>query len=346
MNNFGGQSNTKKKNFYITAINPITVFIVVILIVIFMSMTNKIFAFGNSKEKLEALDQFESNKNAINMIEIRSKNTEKVRSQLVFIDERDLDFTTVRRTNDELPKDEIKVVQQGKKGKEQISIKKVFENDELIEEDMITNCILEGPVAEILEIGTKEVSTPKETPQNSFIPDTYEDRKAKVFSSLGFVMDLRRPSGLVFEDFKKIATNDQRDRYSVFANNVETFYAIEQKYNINGVFVMALAIHESGWGMSNISKDKKNLFGYGAYDRDPYNSAFNFDSYGEGIELVSRALVKNYLNEKGTPIFDGQVATGSFYNGPTLAGINVRYATDPEWSIKIFKIMEYLYSRL
>ena len=43
---------------------------------------------------------------------------------------------------------------------------------------------------------------------------------------------------------------------------------MEKKYNINGIFLASMAIHESGWGTSQIAQDKKNLFGYGSYDRN------------------------------------------------------------------------------
>ena len=175
---------------------------------------------------------------------------------------------------------------------------------------------------------------------------TSANRKVKAFSTLGFNMDLRQPTGLSFKDFKRIISNDSNDRYNIIADNIETFYYMETKYNVNGIFIMAVAIHESGWGTSNIAKDRMNLFGYGAYDRDPYNSSFNFGSYAEGIESVTKALAKHYLNKPGTPIADGQVASGAYYNGPTLSGVNTKYASDKEWGVKVFGIMEYLYGKL
>ena len=58
--------------------------------------------------------------------------------------------------------------------------------------------------------------------------------------------------------------------------NAQYFYYVEKQYNINGLFVAAIGIHESNWGTSKIAKDKKNLFGYGAYDSNPYNGAYQF----------------------------------------------------------------------
>ena len=345
MNNFFSRLINKSKSSSYIKINPILIFVFVILILFFMLITHYIFVSSKSKEALAILGQIESNEDRIDIIEVRNKNTAKVKSQIVYISERVLDFTTVRKTNDKLEKSEIRVVQKGKFGKEQVYIKEVYENNELIEKDIISNYIIKAPSAEIIEIGTKGIS-PTDVADNSYTTNTYDSRKAKVFSNLGFGMDLRQPSGLTYKDFQKIISNEERDRNNVFADNIETFYAIEKKYNINGIFVMALAIHESGWGTSSISKNKKNLFGYGAYDSSPYSSSFSFDCYAEGIETVSKALVKYYLNTSGTPIYDGQVASGDYYNGPNLAGVNVRYATDSQWGFKVFTIMEYLYGRM
>ena len=146
--------------------------------------------------------------------------------------------------------------------------------------------------------------------------------------------------------FKKIFENDSNDKNNVFKDNAEYFYYIESQYNINGVFVAAVGIHESGWGTSNISKSKKNLFGYGAYDSDPSGSAYTFQSYAEGIDLIARVFVKYYLNPKGTPIYGGETASGTYYEGATLTAVNKRYATDKNWANGVFKWMTYLYNKL
>ncbi len=59
-----------------------------------------------------------------------------------------------------------------------------------------------------------------------------------------------------------------------------------------------MGIHESAWGTSKISKNKYNLFGYGAYDSNPYNGAYTFSNYSESIDLIARVLVKYYINPK------------------------------------------------
>lgn len=173
-----------------------------------------------------------------------------------------------------------------------------------------------------------------------------KNRVQKIRSTLDANMSLNKPSGLTLEDFKKILSNNASDTNKIFEQNAEVFYNVEQKYNINGIFLASMAIHESGWGSSKIAKDKKNLFGFGAYDRSPYDSAVTFATYEEGIETVAKYLVKNYINEKNAKIYNNETATGTYYNGPTLVGISTRYCSDKDWPTKVYKYMNYLYERL
>ena len=159
-------------------------------------------------------------------------------------------------------------------------------------------------------------------------------------------MELNKPSNLSLNQFKKILENDSNDKNQIFTNNAEYFYYAEKQYNINGVFLAAVAIHESGWGTSKISKNKNNLFGYGAVDSNPYGGAYSFSSYNEGIDLLARVFVKYYLNPSGTSIYDGNIANGKYYSGNTLQAVNKRYASDKNWANSVFKWMKYLYNKL
>lgn len=171
-------------------------------------------------------------------------------------------------------------------------------------------------------------------------------RIQRIKISFKFDMELNKPSGLTKQDFIKVLSGNSKDVNKIFEENAGLFYEVEQKYKVNGILLASMGIHESGWGTSQISRDKKNLFGYGAYDSSPYSSAFTFETYGEGIELLAKVLSKYYLNIQGAEIYDGERAVASFYNGPTLSGINVRYASDPEWAVKVFNKMEMLYGKL
>ena len=158
-------------------------------------------------------------------------------------------------------------------------------------------------------------------------------------------MNLNKPSGLTLEQFQKVLT-DNRDVNNIFRDNAKYFYYIESQYQINGIFVASIGIHESAWGTSKIALNKKNLFGYGAYDSNPYNGAYQFSDYSECIDLIARVLVKYYLNPKGTSIYSQETAQGTYYSSPTLSGVNQKYASDKNWANAVYNYMTYLYNKL
>ncbi len=104
----------------------------------------------------------------------------------------------------------------------------------------------------------------------------------------------------------------------------DTFVAVQQEYGVNAVYQAAHAIHESAWGTSQIAQDKRNLFGWGAVDSNPYEGAMEFDSFADCVWHVMGEISDLYLEP------------GNWrYNGPTLDGMNVYYATDDQWDVKI-----------
>ena len=181
---------------------------------------------------------------------------------------------------------------------------------------------------------------------NNYNNNNTKHSKAELLSKLNKNMNLMQPSGLTLEQFKKVLSNDSQDKNKVFEKNAEYFYYIEQQYGINGVFVAAIGIHESAWGTSKIATNKKNLFGYGAYDMSAYSSAYSYNGYAAGIDMIARVLVKHYLNPAGTSIYNGEVATGRYYCGRTLSAVNKKYASDKNWNNSLYKWMQYLYNKL
>ena len=175
--------------------------------------------------------------------------------------------------------------------------------------------------------------------------DVQENKTTNSITKLDFNMALNKPSGFTLEQFKKVL-KDSKDTNKIFEKNAEYFYYIEKQYNINGIFVASVGIHESAWGTSKIALAKHNLFGYGAYDSNPYNGAYQFTDYSEAIDLIARVFVKYYINPKGTPIYGGEKAVGTYYVQPTLSGVNTKYATDKNWANGVYSHMKYLYNKL
>lgn len=155
-------------------------------------------------------------------------------------------------------------------------------------------------------------------------------------------LDLNKPSGISAEAIDKAFAG-----HGKLAGLGKTFVSIESNIppaphpltNIiespneggrvmNALYLAAHAAWETGWGTSRIFKDKNNLFGYGAYDSSPYDSAYTFASPADCVIYAANKVKDNYLT-KG----------GKYYNGPTLEGMNVKYATDKNWAHGIASIM-------
>ena len=108
--------------------------------------------------------------------------------------------------------------------------------------------------------------------------------------------------------------------------------SVSQKYCINAAYIVAHAAVESGWGSSRIAKEKNNLFGWSAFDDSPYTSASGFPSRAACIDFVMGRINVLYLTLEGkyyrkTPCLG--------HRPPNGYGMNVHYATDPNWGHKI-----------
>lgn len=347
----------------------------------------------------------------VNIEKIITENIKEGQKEEYTVQEVVLEYITKYRNNANLPKGTIQVIQEGREGKQEVTIKKIYQEGELVTEQQVASKITKASVNKIVEIGSANYSSdykvkvgdklyvtsdrlsvmvePNEQAQKiatlakgnelklleiqnewykisgsgtiGYVKaesTTYIDNnpksqtankatksKAELMTTLHFDMALNKPSGFTLEQFKKVLT-DGKDTNKIFQNNAEYFYYIEKQYNINGIFVAAVGIHESAWGTSKIAKNKINLFGYGAYDSNPYDDAYHFSGYSESIDLIARVFVKYYINPKGTSIYGGEKAAGTYYNGSTLTGINTRYASDKNWANGVYQHMKYLYNKL
>ena len=106
-----------------------------------------------------------------------------------------------------------------------------------------------------------------------------------------------------------------------------SFMQAEHAFHVSARYFVAHAILESDWGSSAIAHDKNNLFGFGADDAHPYQDAKSFPSFDACIQYVAQFIQVNYLTRGGR-----------YYHGPTLRGMNVDYASDPNWADKIASI--------
>lgn len=101
---------------------------------------------------------------------------------------------------------------------------------------------------------------------------------------------------------------------------------VEQELHVNALLILALAQHESDYGMSNHAQTYNNLFGLYVFDENPANKTFS-SIEGNVLELAGQFLNKNYI-----PPGAGY-AHGAYF-GNKVQGVNVRYASDQFWGAK------------
>lgn len=100
--------------------------------------------------------------------------------------------------------------------------------------------------------------------------------------------------------------------------------AAEEATGINALVLAGIVVLETGWGSSRLSRERNNLGGLGAYDGREDECGFAFCSRGESIMFLAQLLAVDYA------------PSGCYFGGShDLAGIGVRYASDPAWAAKV-----------
>ena len=104
--------------------------------------------------------------------------------------------------------------------------------------------------------------------------------------------------------------------------------AVEETHNVNALFILATAIHESDYGISPNAQTKNNIFGIRVFDSSPDKG----EMYASPQNSVD-AFIREYMNKNYANPF-GDYSNGAV-PGNKLVGFNVRYASDPNWGSKI-----------
>jgi beta-N-acetylglucosaminidase len=106
----------------------------------------------------------------------------------------------------------------------------------------------------------------------------------------------------------------------------EVLKKVEREKNVNALMILALAQHESNYGLSTRALDFNNLFGLRVYDDNPAND--HFETVEENInELIDQFFNRNYI-PPNAPYANGPVF------GTKAIGFNMKYASDPYWGAK------------
>ncbi|MER1985754.1 MAG: Ig-like domain-containing protein [Solibacillus sp.] len=125
-------------------------------------------------------------------------------------------------------------------------------------------------------------------------------------------------------------TADELNRYienkmpadSVMQGMGEALIKAQDTYNLNALFMLAFAAHESQNGTSTNAKNLKNIYSLDLRDINP--STYVYTSVEENLNVASEAILEKYLK------IGGVYANGALI-GNNSHGMNVKFATDPYW---------------
>jgi beta-N-acetylglucosaminidase len=141
-------------------------------------------------------------------------------------------------------------------------------------------------------------------------------------------LDLRTGSDLTVQQLNEMLLGTNLAGMGMY------FHEAENNWNVNALFLIALAGEESGYGSSHLSKEKNNIFGFHAFDDNP-EAATSYSSVSECINDVAAYLSVEYLSSRG-----------QYYMGDTVGDVNHYYCTNKEWANEIVTIMNELTSKL
>ena len=145
-------------------------------------------------------------------------------------------------------------------------------------------------------------------------------------------LPLRSKTNITADELTTYINNKASSAISKMNNIGSNLVKYQKQYGVNALLIIGLAALESNWGKSNIAINKNNIFGIGAFDTDPYNNAYPFNSVDDCIkEFMSNYMSKGYLNTNYSNFRGG-------YLGDKASGIFVRYSSDPYEGEKIGNI--------
>lgn len=139
-----------------------------------------------------------------------------------------------------------------------------------------------------------------------------EKKKSIVFDP----MNLLKKSNLTKDKAKKILKDTALEDCSDY------FIECEEKYGVNAIGIMAIAVHESAWGTSRRAQEDHNLTGYGVYSDSA--KGINAPTKEDNLLMTAKLLKERYL-----------VSNGSYYKGTSLMAINEHYCTSGDWAINV-----------
>ncbi|OZI13453.1 S-layer protein [Bacillaceae bacterium SAS-127] len=113
-----------------------------------------------------------------------------------------------------------------------------------------------------------------------------------------------------------------------------TLKKVEAEKRINALMILAMANHESNYGMSQHAQTNNNLFGIAVYDSTPGQGAA-FASPAESVYALADLYLNANTDWRGGYLIPNTWRSYGSAPGTKANGINVKYASDAWWGSKV-----------
>jgi beta-N-acetylglucosaminidase len=150
-----------------------------------------------------------------------------------------------------------------------------------------------------------------------------DDRSVIAEGERNLTMQLNARTNVSASDLRKITAGTELEGIE------DALVAAENRYGVNSIFILSVAIHESGWGSSYLARSRNNLFGICAFDSN-VDAASSFSSKAECVDYFARLMSKEYFPEGRT----------------TLTSINAIYASSGSWASNVYDSMTNIINRI
>ena len=165
-----------------------------------------------------------------------------------------------------------------------------------------------------------------------------EDFKGEVIRLENELEKLNKKAVFDSSDLRKLSNVSERElKLALVDTNmlelVPYIIEAERRYNVNAIFITSLIANESAWNTSQKATTMNNITGFGVYNHKVTSRGKDFKSKADCIFATAQLLSESYLSKDG-----------SFYNGKSVEGVNVRYClnsdgtVDYNWSKTIISI--------
>jgi beta-N-acetylglucosaminidase len=123
--------------------------------------------------------------------------------------------------------------------------------------------------------------------------------------------------------------------------DAQGIYDAQRETGMGALAILAIGALESGYGTSEIARDKNNIWGYGATNVNPGGNAHRYSQMSEGAAQFARQYMQDYYNGYGAK------SIYSAGTGDNPAGKGYAYFDDgrinPGWATDVGSIMRTFY---